>query len=174
MRLLVLSVLVAASSVASAEPIGVTSEAPEPAWSVGARIGGYGFRREGNTAFTGKWDECRMNGLGVFGQRALGEHLFIEGGFDVYFSQDFPTEPTTGDLPIDRMSGLLTAAAGLRASATSRISGYAQLGGGLELTQVSVPYDDHRISDRLAMPMGFVGIGGDIKLGAKTYLGAIV
>lgn len=140
-------------------------------YSFGARVGGYGFRREVGDS-SGEWNECRMNGMGVFGQRALGDHLFLEGGFDVYFSQDFPTQPTEGDLPIDRMSGLITAAAGMRASATNRISGYAQLGGGLELTQVSVPYDDHRISDRLAMPMGFVGIGGDIRIGAKTYLGA--
>jgi hypothetical protein len=146
------------------------AKAPSP-YAFGARVGGYGFRRDsGDTR--NEWDECRMNGLGLFGQRKLGSHLFVETGLDFYFSETFPMAPTEGDLPIDRMSGLVTAAAGMRASATSWLSGYAQLGIGLEVTRVSVPYADHDITDELALPLGFIGVGGDIKIAAKTYLGA--
>ena len=69
MRFLSASLLVLLSTAASAEPLGVTAEAPDPMISVGARIGGYGFRRDGNTSFTGEWNECRMNGVGVFVRR---------------------------------------------------------------------------------------------------------
>lgn len=179
LRMTLAAALLLVPVVATADP--ETSETPAAhsvltaakasPYSFGARVGGYGFRRDVGE-HSGEWTECRMNGLGLFGERRLGDHLFVETGLDVYFSQSFPNQPVEGDLPIDRMSGLLTAAAGMRARATSWLSGYAQLGGGVELTHVSVPYDDHRITDQLAMPMGFIGIGGDIKVGAKTYLGA--
>ena len=115
------------------------------------------------------WSVALVPVLG-FGERRFGKYLFVETGLDLYFSQ----EPAEGDLPIDRVSGALTAAAGMRAHATSRLSGYAQLGVGVELTRVSVPYDDHEITDQLALPTGFLGVGGDIRLGAKTYVGANV
>jgi hypothetical protein len=60
----------------------------------------------------------------------------------------------------------------MRAAATSWLSGYAQIGVGVELTRVAVPYDDHELTDELALPVGFIGIGGDIKIASKTYLGA--
>jgi hypothetical protein len=160
-----------------------TAPAPAPAatptagakgpstYAFGARVGGYGFRRDSGDS-RNEWDECRMNGLGLFGERKLGRFLFVETGLDFYFTESFPLEPNEGDLPIDRMSGLVTAAAGMRASATSWLSGYAQVGVGLELTRVSVPYADRELTDQLAMPIGFLGIGGDVKIGAKTYLGA--
>jgi hypothetical protein len=165
---------VAAADTPTESPATTTARAAPATYSFGARVGGYGFRRTGANADgdVNQWDECRMNGIGVFGARAFGRHLFVETALDMYFSQDFPTGGAPDDLPIDRVSGLVTAAAGLRANATRWLAGYAQLGVGVELTQVSVPYADHEITDRLAMPMGFVGIGGDIKLGAKTYLGA--
>jgi hypothetical protein len=140
-------------------------------YAFGARVGGYGFRRDSGDRRS-EWDECRMNGLGVFGERRFGRYLFVETGLDMYFSESFPMAPAEGDLPIDRFSGLVTAAAGLRARASRRIAGYAQLGIGLELTKVSVPYQDGTIDDRLAMPIGFLGLGGDIRVGARTYLGA--
>jgi hypothetical protein len=140
-------------------------------YAFGARVGGYGFRRDSGDQ-RNEWDECRMNGLGLFGERRFGRHLFVETGLDMYFSETFPMAPVEGDLPIDRFSGLVTAAAGLRARATSWLSGYAQLGLGLELTKVSVPYQDGTIDDQLAMPIGFLGVGGDIRLGKRTYFGA--
>jgi hypothetical protein len=143
----------------------------ESTYAFGARVGGYGFRREGGDR-RNAWDECRMNGLGLFGERRLGANLFVEGGLDLYFSESFPQPPGEADLPIDRMSGLVTAAIGLRVPGPWRTSGYAQLGAGLELTQVSVPYGDGRITDALALPAGFLGVGGDVQIGQRTHLGA--
>ena len=37
---------------------------------------------------------------------------------------------------------------------------------------MTVPYDDHSISDQLAMPAAFIGVGGDIRVAKGTYLGA--
>ena len=157
---------------AAAEPAPAPStEVRASAMSFGARVGGYGFRREDGDS-RNAWDECRMNGLGVFGQRRLGEHLFVEGGVDLYFSESFPQPDNPDDLPIDRMSGLFTTAIGLRADGPWRTSGFAQVGAGLELTRVSVPYEDGRISDQLALPAGFLGFGGDLRLGDATYIGA--
>jgi hypothetical protein len=143
-------------------------------WAFGARVGGYGFRRDTASAGSTRnaWDVCRMNGLGVFGERHLGAHAFVESGLDLYFSESFPMQPNPDDLPIDRVSGLVTAAIGLRASGPWRTSGYAQLGAGLELTRVKVPYGDTTIADSQALPEGFVGIGGDLRVGEHTYLGA--
>lgn len=149
----------------------VAATAPAPALAFGARIGGYGFRREDGDR-RNAWDECRMNGLGVFGERAIAGPLFVEAGVDLYFSESFPQAPVDTDLPIDRMSGLVTAAIGLRADGPWRTSGYAQLGVGLELTRVSVPYGEDTITDQQALPAGFLGVGGDVRVGAGTYLGA--
>ena len=156
---------VAAADETPPEAPGVTAQVRPSPYGIGARIGGYGFRRDGGHDF----DECRMNGFGVFGERRFGSHFFVETGLDMYFSQ----EASDGDLPIDRVSGLVTAAAGLRMALLSRLDGYAQLGVGLEMTRVSVPYDDHRIEDRKALPLGFLGIGGDVRVGSRTHLGAV-
>jgi hypothetical protein len=168
--------IVAAPAAAAAEESpgaapGASPAVAESAYSFGARVGGYGFRRDAGDARS-NWDECRMNGLGLFGERRFGRHLFVEGGLDFYFSESFPQQPNENDLPIDRMSGLFTAAVGLRADGPWRTSGYAQLGAGLELTRVTVPYDDTSISDQLALPAAFIGIGGDIRVARGTYLGA--
>ncbi len=140
-------------------------------YGFGARVGGYGFRRDDGDRRSA-WDECRMNGLGVFGERRFGDHFFVEGGLDLYFSESFPQPDTEADLPIDRMSGLVTTAVGLRTDGPWRTSGFAQIGAGVELTRVSVPYGEDRITDSLALPAGFLGFGGDIDVGRRTYLGA--
>jgi hypothetical protein len=164
-RALLAAALLLAPAAAAADTPPPAEKAGAPSmYSFGARVGGYGFRRAETSS---EWDQCRMNGIGLFGERRLGRHLFVETGVDLYFSQ----EPPEGDLPIDRFSGIVTAAAGMRAKATSWLAGYAQLGVGVELTRVSVPYEDHQITDQRAMPTGFLGLGGDIKLGAKTYVG---
>jgi hypothetical protein len=173
MRLLPVAILLAASSAASsvalAEPLGVTADAPDPAWSVGARIGGYGFRREGNTAFTGEWNECRMNGVGVFVNRTVHGPIFLEGGLDSYFSS---TDRQPQDLQIDRSSALVSAAAGVRLNFASWLTGWVQLGVGAELTKLSVPYGDDAIRADKVMPEGFFGVGGDIKVTRAVHLGA--
>ena len=156
--------IVAASLLLVAAP----AAADPSVFAFGARVGGYGFRHDSSN----DWNECRMNGLGVFGERRFGAHAFVESGVDLYFTQSFPMQQAPSDLPIDRTSGLFTAAVGMRASGPWRTDGYAQVGAGLELTHVSVPYQDTRISDQMALPEGFIGVGGDIKIGDKTYLGA--
>ena len=164
---------VSAAGVAAAEPtssLAATSDAPAT-YTVGVRIGGYGFRRETDAATTA-WDECRMNGVGVFGQRTLRGPLFVEAGLDTYFSigQGQPT-----DLPIDRQSALITAAAGARTNVTSWLNAYVQIGGGVELTRLAVPYGDgSTIRADKAMPTGFIGFGGELKLAHGTYGGAML
>jgi hypothetical protein len=161
----------AVSGSAAAEPpsAGVTAAA-EASYSFGVRIGGYGFRRDTDSA-NANWDECRMNGLGLFGQRKLSGPLFVEAGLDTYFSvgQGQPT-----DLTLDRESALLSAAIGVQSQVTSWLRGYAQLGAGAELARLSVPYGDTTIRDDKVMPEGFVGFGGDIRLFHGTYVGAMV
>ncbi len=113
---------------ASAEPI---------VENIGVRVGGYGFR-EATTASdqeksgTG-WQACRMNGLGVFANKSLYKNYFVEGGFDTYFTQTFPTSESMGsyDTPIDRSSALLSVALGARLPTGSRISPYIQVGIGM-------------------------------------------
>lgn len=145
-----------------------TTAAADP-MSIGFRVGGYGFRREGASSETQSWDQCRMNGLGLFGNRTVRGPLFVEAGLDTYFSTN-QAQPT--DLPIDRQSALVSVAGGVRTQVTSWLRGYAQLGVGLELTRVAVPYGDSTIRDSKALPDGFLGIGGDIRIADGTYLGA--
>jgi hypothetical protein len=157
MRILLASLL-AISSTAAADPM-----------SIGFRVGGYGFRREGAASETQTWNECRMNGLGLFGNRTVRGPVFVEAGLDTYFSTN-QAQPT--DLPLDRQSALVSVAGGVRTELTSWLRGYAQLGVGVELTRVAVPYGDSTIRDNKAMPDGFFGIGGDIRIANGTYVGA--
>jgi len=151
---LVLLLLVASSTTALADD-----------YELGARVGGYGFRRDSQQ----DWTECRMNGFGVFGGHALTGPLFLEAGIDMYSSVGTP-QPT--DLPIDRTSGLLSSAIGARTQLASWLRGYVQLGTGVELTRVSVPYGDEKIRASKVMPEGFFGIGLDIELAHATHLGS--
>ena len=143
----------------------ITSTAAADTYDIGFRVGGYGFRREGD----GGWDECRMNGAGLFASRVLTGPLYLEAGLDAYSSAGNP--PST-DLPIDRMSGILSSAIGARAQLTSWLRGYLQLGAGVELTRVSVHYDTTTFRDQKVMPAGFFGVGFDIRIAHGTYLGA--
>lgn len=154
MRKLAVAALVFTSSSALAET-----------YEMGVRVGGYGFRREGEQI----WDECRMNGFGIFGGRALRGPLFVEAGLDLYGSVG---EGQPMDLPVDRASGLVSTAIGARTQVASWLRGYVQIGGGVELTSVSVPYGDERIRDRKVLPEGFFGAGVDVRFGKKTYGGA--
>lgn len=156
------------SGVAAAEPSPTVAAAPDTLYTMGVRVGGYGFRREG-AGETGGWDECRMNGVGVFAQRTLRGPWFLEAGLDTYFSigQGQPS-----DLPVDRQSALVSVAAGVRTHFTSWLRGYAQLGTGVELARLSVPYGDSTIRDDKAMPEGFFGFGADLRIAHGTYVGA--
>lgn len=140
---------------------------------IGVRVGGYGFRREGDPRPGTGWNQCRMNGVGVFGDHTLKGGLYVEGGLDAYSSSTLLSGDQSMDLPIDRMSGLLSAAVGMRTQLTPWLRGYVQLGAGLELTRVSVPYGDgDTIRDDKALPEGFFGLGADIRVAKGTYIGA--
>lgn len=147
----------------------IASAAPKAAspYSFGARVGGMGFREQDGGSHN-SWNGCRMNGLGVFGQRALGTHAYVETAADLYFTQNFPTNTPSDQTSMDRVSGLLTAAAGMRMFPQSRVSAFAEAGGGLELTTVKL-YD---VGRNFALPVGFVGMGGEIRVGDHLRLGA--
>lgn len=170
MRTLSVVGLLLASSTALAQPseTPVVTASAGPTYELGVRIGGYGFRREGDPRPGEGWTECRMNGLGVFGTRTLPGPLFVEAGLDMYSSADVTDAM---DLPIDRTSGLVSAAIGARTQIASWLRGYVQLGAGIELTKVSVPYGDERIRDTQALPEGFFGVGVDLKIMKGTYIG---
>lgn len=157
MRTALLAALTLVPSFAAAEPA---------AYDLGVRIGGYGFRRANDAV----WDECRMNGLGVFGSRTLTGPLFVEAGVDTYFTKGAAPD---GDLPIDRVSGLASVAIGVRMQFAPWLRGYVQLGAGVEHTRVSVPYSfERRITDHMTLPEAFFGFGGDVRVGRATYVGA--
>jgi len=166
--------LTVASGAAAADPEGekpAAAAADPGTYAFGVRVGGYGFRRETDSQVNNAWDVCRMNGLGVFGQRALRGPFFVEAGLDTYFSVG------GGDpdqLPIDRQNVLVSGAAGVRTAFTPWLHGYAQLGTGVELARLSVPYGGSTITADKAMPEGFFGFGGDLRVAHGTYLGATV
>jgi len=171
MRSVLIAVLVASSS-AYAEPTSVTATAPAPTYDVGFRVGGYGFRREGDPRPGEGWTECRMNGVGVFADRALRGPLFVEAGLDAYASSTLAMASPSTDLPIDRMSAIVSVAGGARVQLASWLRTYVQLGVGAELTRVSVPYGNDRIRDSKALPEGFFGAGLDLRIAKGTYVGA--
>jgi len=159
---------------ASLAALAGTAAADGDPYSIGARVGGYGFRREGSAGlFEGAggsaWSECRMNGFGVFGNRTVAGPLFLEAGLDTYFSTD---QAEASDLPIDRQSALISAAVGVRTSFTSWLAGYAQLGTGVELTRLAVPYGDSTIRADKVFPEGFAGLGADVRIAKGTVVGA--
>src|SRR5688572_31124661 len=72
----------------------------------GARVGGYGFQSHDGS---GDWNDCRMNGFGVFGTLDANRYLFGEAGLDFYAAA--PEHLAHG---MDRVSTIPTLAAGLR------------------------------------------------------------
>jgi hypothetical protein len=151
MRTLALAVVLGATTPAAAEP-----------WGFGARIGGYGFRDVGGDGH-GDWNDCRMNGLGVFGERRFGEHAFAEAALDMYTA----TGESVMTEHMDRVSTLATVAAGLRMFPNAIVSPFVQVGLGAEHTHVTAgTFDESRV-----LPVGFIGAGGDLHLGDHLRLG---
>ena len=173
LRALLFVLLACSPALADADaPTLHTRAAASSGYDIGFRIGGYGFRREGDTSVA-SWNECRMDGLGLFATRGLTGPLFLEAGLDAYFSADFPIANGAMDLPIDRTSGLASLAIGARTNLAPWLRAYVQLGTGVELTKVSVPYQNGaRIRDDKVMPEGFFGIGMDLRIAPGTYVGA--
>jgi hypothetical protein len=170
MRSIPLLILLGATS-AYAEPTQVQASA-RPTYDLGVRVGGYGFRRDGDNNRATAWTECRMDGFGVFGSRVLTGPLFLEAGLDLYSSSDFNAPGSEHDLPVARTSGIFSAAIGARTNLTSRLRGFVQLGAGVELTRVSVPYGEQTVRDQKVMPEGFFGVGLDLRVTKKLHIGA--
>lgn len=164
-------VVLSLAAPAAAEPT-LSATAPAPRFDVGARVGGWGYRREGDRAPVDGWRAGRMNGVGVFASRALGGAVFAEGGLDLYASDDTVLGSPGTDVPADRVSGLVSAAIGARLPLARWLRGFVQTGAALELTRVSVPYGQVRIRDSRVFPAGFLGAGLDLKVARRTYLGA--
>jgi len=149
--------------------------AESPLQGVGARVGGYGFREgvdaSGETSGTG-WQACRMNGVGVFGIRDLSRHFFLEGGLDTYFADSAVVPSSMGayDTPVDRVSGLVSVAAGARLAPEALISPFVQVGVGGELTRVRLP--ELGLEDSAILPMGFFGAGANLRLGERFIFSA--
>jgi hypothetical protein len=164
--LLITTILVLPAA-ASAEPI---------ANAMGMRVGGYGFREAtpaSGEAPTGTgWQACRMNGIGIFANKAIDKTFFVEGGLDTYFTGEFPTGEAMGeyDTPIDRSSALMTVAAGARFYTDARISPYLQMGIGAEVTRVSLPA--LALEDTALLPMGFFGAGASLRVTDSMQVGA--
>lgn len=161
----------ATAAPAIADPPGLTQTAAAPRFDVGARVGGWGYRREGDTAPVDGWRAGRMNGVGVFGSRDVGRRAFVEVGIDLYASDRTVLGSPSTDVPADRMSGLISTAIGVRVPVTRWLRGFVQLGAGVEFTRVSVPYGDQRVRDDRVFPDGFIGTGLDLKIARGTYVG---
>ncbi len=164
MRTLLASLLVtAAGATAAADPID----------TVGARVGGYGFRTpQGTGDVRDGWNDCRMNGVGVFARKDV-SFVNVEAGADIYFSESFPMQAQPSDQNEDRLSGLVTVAAGAHLLDTKYVRALAQVGTGVELTHVHMAMDNGtQADDSRALPLGFVGFAAELKVGDHTALGA--
>jgi hypothetical protein len=128
----------------------------------GARIGGYGFRRTTD----GKWDDCRMNGLGVFGTLDFGKYFFGELGLDSYSAVKSGDEAAS----MDRISLLTSVAAGVRMFPDFYVTPYVQLGTGLEWTRVDAA--GGRTTG--TYPIGFFGLGADLNLLRQLKVGMVM
>lgn len=162
---------VLAASAAASEPVatttndapseGASEDAPEAKLrpGFGARVGGYGFRAE-----DGKWTDCRMNGVGIFGTLDLNKHFFLELGLDSYSIVNKEEEH------MDRISMLTSVAAGLRMFPDFVITPYIQAGTGAEWTRVTI--DGGKTTG--VYPIGFLGIGGEVNFTDHFKAGAVL
>lgn len=124
--------------------------------SLGARVGGYGFRQLNEETNLINWENCRMNGVGVFGDFDLANTKFYsEISLDMYHAIATPLSQG-----IDRLSFHTQGAVGYRIPLTSWLVPNIHLGGGAEFTRVEI----HNKLDRRIVPVGFAGIGGEIAL----------
>jgi hypothetical protein len=162
-----------------AAAIAIAAIAPRPAaadpltdLTIGSRVGGYGFRNPQAGDRRDAWNDCRMNGIGVFAREDVGR-LNVEAGADIYFSESFPMKPLDADAREDRLSGLVTVAAGARVLEIGRFHALAQLGGGVELTHFKMSMPDGETGEASrAMPMGFVGLAAELSIGDRAAIGA--
>lgn len=128
----------------------------------GMRVGGYGFRNETSS----KWDDCRMNGVGVFGTLDLSRHFFGELSVDLYGAA-----PDVRAEGLDRVSTHLLAGGGARMAPDFVVSPFVQLGGGSEWTRVSTDAGAKRTATR---PVGYLGAGLELNITRRLAFGAAI
>jgi hypothetical protein len=126
----------------------------------GARVGGYGFQSHDGSE---RWDDCRMNGFGVFGTLDANRYLFGEAALDFYAAA-----PEHVEHGMDRVSTIPSVAAGLRMFPDFVLTPYVQAGFGAEWTRVDLA---GARSERL-YPIGFIGIGTELNVTRELKLGA--
>ena len=165
--LLILLPLCLCSSVAMAQTahsrqdVEETAASSGPEISLGARIGGYGFRQLNESQDSVNWENCRMNGVGVFGALDFSNQFFGELSLDFYHA----TGPTLAQ-GIDRLSLHGVVSGGYRLLPGAIISPNVHVGGGMEWTKVEV----YGIESQKLAPVGFAGIGGEINV-ARFHFG---
>jgi hypothetical protein len=126
----------------------------------GARVGGYGFQSHDGSA---RWDDCRMNGFGVFGTLDANRYLFGEAAIDFYAAA-----PDHLEHGMDRVSTIPSVAAGLRMFPDFVLTPYVQAGFGAEWTRVDLA----GARSQRVYPMGFIGIGTELNVTRELKLGA--
>ena len=131
-----------------------TSE-PFPKFGLGVRIGGHGFRHVRNERLS--WNDCRMDGSGLFATLDFTKHFFTELSVESYHATG-----KTASHGMDRLSMYVLGAAGARFLPDFIVSPYIQAGIGPEWTRIEV--GDHLKTTVLAAP--FFGVGGEINLGS--------
>lgn len=122
-----------------------------PTFGIGARVGGYGFREVKEDALS--WQDCRMDGAGLFGTLDLGRHFFGELSADLYHATAGPVSEG-----MDRSSFHTLAAIGVRILPGYLVTPYIQAGGGSEFTRIDI----EDTSEKMVLPEGFMGVGGEL------------
>ena len=149
-------------SAGEAETDSGAGEAAESPWAfgVGTRIGGYGFRHVKDETLS--WNDCRMDGFGLFGTVDYGDYFFGELSVDYYHA----TGKTVAS-GMDRLSLHVSGAVGLRLLPDFVVRPYIQAGAGPEWTRMEVGGTSRQVV--LAAP--FMAVGGEVNLG-KLKLGS--
>lgn len=150
---------------AAAQTVSATAPPDEPSGasrvSFGARVGGYGFREVGGGRFD--WQDCRMDGIGVFLIGDVHPNVFGEVSADIYNA----TEAAVAG-GMDRTSAHLQGALGLRMYPNAAVTPFVQIGGGAEWTRFKVLGG---AESQQVLPTGFVGTGGEMNLSDHLKLG---
>ncbi len=142
-----------------------SAEAAADTWRLGfgLRVGGYGFREPSGGSTS--WEDCRMDGMGVFSSIDLDPHFFGEVGLDYYQANAGVVEDG-----MDRESGHLQVAVGARMFPDFFLTPYVQIGGGAEWTKMSLPATGAERED--VFPTGFLGLGAELNITESLKLGS--
>jgi hypothetical protein len=124
--------------------------------TIGARVGGYGFRHVNEQGKIG-WNSCRMDGIGFYGtlESPKLRNIFMEISTDLYFATAQPQQEG-----LDRLSFHTLAVGGVRLFPGWLISPNIHAGGGVEYTWVEL-YGNR---DQRVAPVALMGIGGELNI----------